>query len=76
MTDSLTIATRQLRRQGYTGAIVALTAHTVAGVREKCLEAGCDDYTTKPIDPGKLAGTIATIVAVRKDRVCAAAGQI
>jgi two-component system cell cycle response regulator DivK len=61
-------ATRQLKASPETQAIpiIALTAHAMSGDREKAMEAGCDDYDTKPIELPRLLGKIEGLLGGRR----------
>ena len=53
-------ATRRIKADPATGHIpvIALTAHAMAADRDKALDAGCDDFDTKPVDIVRLVGKI------------------
>ena len=57
-------ATRRLKADPATAGtpIIALTAHAMAGDREQAIEAGCDDYDTKPIELPRLLGKIESLL--------------
>jgi CheY-like chemotaxis protein len=57
-------ATRRVRANDATREIpvIALTAHAMAGDREKAMEAGCDDYDTKPVEITRLLGKITALL--------------
>ena len=57
-------ATRRIKANDATRRIpiIALTAHAMAGDREKAMEVGCEDYETKPIEMSRLLGKIADLL--------------
>jgi CheY-like chemotaxis protein len=61
-------ATRRLKcsPQARDIPIIALSAHALAGEREKALAAGCDEFDTKPIEFDRLVATVRRLLANRK----------
>jgi CheY-like chemotaxis protein len=57
-------ATRRIKAADATKAIpiIALTAHAMVGSEQQALEAGCDDFDTKPVDLPRLLGKIEALL--------------
>jgi CheY-like chemotaxis protein len=61
-------ATRRVKSDDATRGVpvIGLTAHAMSGDREKAIEAGCDDYDTKPVEFGRLSEKIENLLVERK----------
>lgn len=60
-------ATLMLKEQGYTTPIVAVTAHAMKGDDQKCIDAGCDGYLSKPINRRELPDLLAKFLPPVQD---------
>jgi two-component system cell cycle response regulator DivK len=61
-------ATRRVKADNATRSVpvIGLTAHAMAGDREKAIEAGCDDYETKPVELDRLISKIERLLGAAK----------
>ena len=61
-------ATRRVKADDATRSVpvIGLTAHAMSGDRERAIEAGCDDYDTKPVELDRLIGKIERLLSTAK----------
>jgi two-component system cell cycle response regulator DivK len=61
-------ATRRVKADDATRnvPVIGLTAHAMSGDRERAIEAGCDDYDTKPVELDRLIGKIEKLIGTAK----------
>ncbi len=67
---------KQLRERGFKTPIVAVTAYAMVGDRERCIEAGCNSYLSKPLPVAELVELVKTYESKSADKAKAAAAPV
>ena len=59
-------ATKKLRELGWGGTIIAITAHAMSGDRKLCMDSGCNEYITKPIEKDALIQVVQDLAKIQR----------